>query len=316
MSDALFPPLEPYASGWLDADAGHRVWYEQCGNPGGVPVLFLHGGPGSSINPGHRRFFDPAFYRIVLFDQRGCGQSTPRGGTDANTTQHLVDDIDSLRRQLGVERWLLFGGSWGSTLALAYAQAHPGAVAGLILRGLFLASVQEVAWFLLGLRSFLPQAWDAFAKGAGDVSAAGVLDHYKRLIELGDDAAAVRWVAWESAAMAVGEATPAADGALAGASAATMARVRVQLHYLVHECFLAQGQLLSAMERLQGLPAILVQGRRDLVCPPVTAYTLAQRWPGAELRMVEEGGHSAVHPAMAQALVQATQDMKERLART
>jgi proline iminopeptidase len=311
MSDALFPPLESYACGWLEAGDGHRVWVEECGNPDGVPVLFLHGGPGSSINPGHRRFFDPAFYRIVLFDQRGCGQSTPRGAIDANTTPHLVRDIERLRLHLDVERWLLFGGSWGSTLALAYAQTHPGALQGFILRGLFLASAQEVAWFLFELRSFLPEAWQAFANDAADRSAAGVLQHYRERIGLDDEAAAARWVAWESAVMAVGEA-PASAG---GANAAALARVRVQLHYLAHDCFLAPGQLLRGMERLHGLPAILVQGRRDLVCPPLTAYTIAQRWPGAELRVVEEGGHSAAHPAMAQALVQATQDMKERLVR-
>jgi proline iminopeptidase len=312
MSDALFPPLEPYASGWLEAGDGHRVWYEQCGNAEGAPVVFLHGGPGSSVNPGHRRFFDPSFYRIVLFDQRGCGRSTPRGEVNANTTQHLIEDLEQLRRLLDVGPWLLFGGSWGSTLALAYAQAHPGAVTGLVLRGLFLASDDEVAWFLTGLRRFLPDAWVAFAAGAADASAAGLLRHYYDRSHLGDEAAALRWNAWESAVMTVGEAGSAA----ASADASAPARVRVQLHYLVNRCFLAPGQLLDGAERLRDLPAILVQGRRDLVCPPGTAYTLRERWPGAELRMVEEGGHSALHPALARALVQATQDMKEHLTRT
>jgi proline iminopeptidase len=310
MSDALFPPLDPYASGWLESTDGHRIWHEQSGNPQGVPVVFLHGGPGSSTNPDHRRFFDPAFYRIVLLDQRGCGRSTPRGEVRANTTSELVSDLERLRHELGIDRWLLFGGSWGSTLALAYAQAHPRAVSGLVLRGLFLASADELTWFLTGLSRFLPEAWSAFASGSEDQSSAGLLRHYHERVVLDDVAAAGRWNAWESAVMAVGEAPPA----FPAADLATLARVRVQLHYLVNGCFLAPGQLLHGLERLSGLPALLVQGRRDLVCPPSTAYTIARHWPGAQLRVVEEGGHSSMHPAMARTLVQAMQDMKRLIA--
>jgi proline iminopeptidase len=310
MSDALFPPLEPYASGWLESTDGHRIWHEQSGNPQGVPVVFLHGGPGSSTNPDHRRFFDPAFYRIVLLDQRGCGRSTPRGEVRANTTPQLLSDLERLRLELDINRWLLFGGSWGSTLALAYAQAHPGAVSGLVLRGLFLASDDEVAWFVTGLSRFLPEAWSAFASGSDDQSCAGLLRRYHERVALDDVAAAGRWNAWESAVMAVGEAPPA----LPAADMTTLARVRIQLHYLINGCFLAPGQLLRGLERLVGLPALLVQGRRDLVCPPSTAYTVVRQWPGAQLRMVEEGGHSSMHPAMARALVQATQDMKRLIA--
>ncbi|HTS53625.1 MAG TPA: prolyl aminopeptidase [Burkholderiales bacterium] len=313
MSDALFPPLEPYAAGWLEAGDGHRVWHEQSGNPRGAPVVFLHGGPGSSTNPDHRRFFDPAFYRIVLVDQRGCGRSTPSGEVGANTTAHLVDDLERVRLELGVERWLLFGGSWGSTLALAYAQMRPAVVSGLVLRGLFLASHDEVDWFVTGLRRFLPEAWSAFAGEVDDRSCAGLLRHYHERVAMNDVAAAGRWNAWESAVMAVGEA-PSASAA--PASAATLARVRIQLHYLVNGCFLAAGQLLRGLERLAQLPAILVQGRRDLACPPGTAYTVARRWAGARLRLVEEAGHSAMHPAMARALVQATQDIKALVAPT
>jgi proline iminopeptidase len=307
MSDALFPPLEPYASGWLDGGDGHRIWHEQSGNPRGAAVVFLHGGPGSSTNSDHRRFFDPAFYRIILIDQRGCGRSTPSGEVQANTTPHLLDDLERLRLELGIERWLLFGGSWGSTLALAYAQAHPGVVSGLVLRGLFLASDDEVTWFVTGLRRFLPEAWSAFAAGVEHHSCAAFLRHYHARVATGDVAAAARWNAWESAVMAVGEAP---SGSAVAASTAALGRVRIQLHYLVNGCFLADGQLLRGMERVGGLPAVLVQGRRDLACPPSTAYTVASQWPGAQLRMVEEGGHSSMHPAMARALVQATQDMK------
>ncbi len=311
MADALFPPLEPYASGWLDSADGHRIWHEQCGNPQGAPVVFLHGGPGSCTNPDHRRFFDPAFYRIVLLDQRGCGRSTPRGEVQGNTTQHLLDDLERLRLELGVQRWMLFGGSWGSTLALAYAQAYPGAVSGLVLRGLFLASDDEVTWFVTGMSRFLPEAWSAFAADVDDQSCAGLLRHYHARVAMNDVAAAGRWNAWESSVMAVGE---AAAASLAPDMGAALGRVRIQLHYLINGCFLAPGQLLRELERLGRLPAILVQGRRDLVCPPGTAYTVARRWPGAQLRMVEEGGHSSMHPAMARALVQATQDMQRLVA--
>ena len=306
MSQALFPPLESYTSGWLDVGEGHRIWYEQSGNPNGAPVIFLHGGPGSSTNPDHRRFFDPAHYRIVLTDQRGCGRSTPSGEVHANTTAHLVSDIERLRAELRVERWLLFGGSWGSTLALAYAEQHLAAVTGLVLRGLFLGSDDEVEWFALGLRRFLPEAWSAFAAGAEDLSCAALLRHFHEQVMKGDTAAAARWNAWESAVMAVGEAPSSAGGT----PPPPVARVRIQLHYLVNSCFLAPGQLLRGLERLRTLPAILVQGRRDLACPPGTAYTVARQWPEAQLRMVEEAGHSSMHPAMARALVQATQEMK------
>ena len=309
-STALYPPLEPRRRGLLPASAGHSLYYEDCGRADGAPALFLHGGPGSSIGAVHRRFFDPAHYRIILFDQRGCGQSTPRGETRANSTADLLDDIERLRVHLGVERWLLFGGSWGSTLALAYAQRHPERVTGLVLRGVFLASREEVDWFVCGLRRFLPAAWQAFANGmpGEDLVAA-----YSAAVESGDSAraagAAQRWVAWENAVMAIGE----APGAAAGADpAAVLARVRVQLHYLAHDCFLAPRELLDGLPRLHHLPVIIVQGRRDLVCPPVTAYTLAGNWPGAQLRMVEEGGHSALHPAVAAALVRATDDMRNQ----
>jgi len=310
MSGALFPSLEPYASGWLERGDGHRIWYEQCGNPQGTPAVFLHGGPGSSTNPDHRRFFDPSFYRIVLLDQRGCGRSAPRGEVSANTTQHLLIDLERLRLQLDIQQWLLFGGSWGSTLALAYAQAHREAVSGLVLRGLFLASEDEVAWFVTGLRRFLPEAWSRFAAYSDDQSCSGLLRHYHQRVAMDDLEAAASWSAWESAVMAVGE----ASSALPAADTATLARARVQLHYLVHSCFLAPAQLLHGLERLRGLPAIVVQGRRDLVCPPGTAYTVARQLPGAQLRIVEEGGHSPMHPAMAQALVQATGDMKRLIA--
>jgi proline iminopeptidase len=313
MPDGLFPAIEPFAGGWLEVGEGHRIRFEQCGRKDGVPALFLHGGPGSSINASHRRFFDPEFYRTVLFDQRGCGQSTPVGGIVGNTLDHLLADIERLREHLELDHWLLFGGSWGSTLALAYAQRYPQRVSAMVLRGLFLGSDAEVEWFLSGLACFLPEAWNRFSAESADKSAAGLLRDYEERVRAGDEAAAGRWVAWENAVMAVGE---AAATAAAGGSANALARVRVQLHYLVHSCFLERDQLLQRLPLIAPIPAILVQGRRDLVCPPITAYTVAQHWPGAELRIIEDGGHSAMHSSMAQALVKATQDIGQRLRMT
>jgi proline iminopeptidase len=307
LSNGLFPPLEPIDQGWLDVGDGHRIFYEQCGTPLGVPVLFLHGGPGSGINANHRRFFDPAHYRIVLFDQRGCGRSTPRGETSANTTADLVQDMERLRAHLQIDRWMLFGGSWGSTLALAYAQRHVGRVMGMVLRGVYLGSRPELDWFLMGLRRFLPDAWAAFSAGVPTQSAQAMVHWFARQAERGDLFAAKRWGDYESAVMAVGEAP---GGGAAVDEAALQARVRVQLHYLIHDCFLQPDELLAGMPRIAHLPAIIVQGRRDLPCPPLTAHQLHAAWPGSQLRLVEEGGHSALNPAIAAALVRATEDMK------
>ncbi|MFN0314545.1 MAG: prolyl aminopeptidase [Burkholderiales bacterium] len=305
----LYPPIEPNHSGYVPVGEGHEVYFEECGNPRGIPVVFLHGGPGSSCNPQHRRFFDPAAYRVVLFDQRGCGRSRPQGSTEENTTPRLIADIERLRQKLGIERWLLFGGSWGSTLALSYALKHSGRVLGMVLRGIFLASRQELDWYLMGLREFLPEAWERLCAPVPAPSATSVLKHYHR--EIAQEATAAQaargWNDYESAAMAVGE-PPGSSGAMSGS--AGIARVRVQLHYLAHDCFLER-PLLDAVRGLD-LPAIIVQGRRDLVCPPLTAYRLHQALPGSELRMAEEAGHSAMNPAMIAALVQATDDMRRR----
>lgn len=300
----LYPPIEPYAFGHLPSREGHDVYFEVCGNPRGMPVVFLHGGPGSSCNPQHRRFFDPSAYRIILFDQRGCGRSRPRGEVEANATPHLIEDMERLRHHLEVERWLLFGGSWGSTLALAYAIQYPARVTAMILRGVFLASPLELQWYFVGLRHFVPEAWERFVEGISSPGRDSVLDYYLR--ELGADAAAAsraarRWNDYESAVMAIGE-TGGSGGSYE--ETAAIARVRVQLHYLINSCFLAV-PLLTAVETIS-IQSIIVQGRRDLVCPPNTAYELQRALSGSELRMVEAGGHSAMHPAMISALVAAT----------
>jgi proline iminopeptidase len=293
----LYPPLEPFAAQHLPVSGGHALYVEQSGNPHGFPALFLHGGPGSHTRPLHRRFFDPGSYRIVLVDQRGCGRSTPSGSTAHNTTRDLVEDIEALRCHLGLERMLLFGGSWGAALALAYAAAHPRRVAAMVLRGVFLGTRAEVDAYL-GLLDAAPQ-----------------VKRYHALVNQPDEraaqAAALRWCAYEEAVMNLEVGERAVDAA--PDPAATLARARVQLHYLAHDCFLAPGELAAGLPRLAALPALIVQGARDLVCPPRVAQELAAALPRAELRLVERGGHSAAAPEMARALRRATDDLRGRL---
>jgi proline iminopeptidase len=304
----LYPPLQPFAEQQFSVGEGHALHVEQCGNPAGFPVFFLHGGPGSQSRPVHRRFFDPRFYHVVLFDQRGCGRSTPRGRIEENTTAHLVRDIDALREHLGLERLLLFGGSWGAALALAYAAVHPARIAAIVLRGVFLGSREEVDWYLGGLGELVPQARRALAQGLGP----DLLDHYHRLVSLNDAAAAQRWVAYEDAVMRLdtGDAAPASG---AQDPAEVLARARVQLHYLAHDCFLSPGELFAGLVALREITVLIVQGVRDRVCPPRAALEVAERAPRAELRLVENGGHSATGPEMAAALRRATDDLREAL---
>jgi proline iminopeptidase len=293
----LYPPLEPFAAQHLPVSGGHALYVEQSGNPHGFPALFLHGGPGSHTRPLHRRFFDPGSYRIVLVDQRGCGRSTPSGSTAHNTTRDLVEDIEALRCHLGLERMLLFGGSWGAALALAYAAAHPRRVAAMVLRGVFLGTRAEVDAYL-GLLDAAPQ-----------------VKRYHALVNQPDEraaqAAALRWCAYEEAVMNLEVGERAVDAA--PDPAATLARARVQLHYLAHDCFLAPGELAAGLPRLAALPVLIVQGARDVVCPPRVAQELAAALPRAELRLVERGGHSAAAPEMARALRRATDDLRGRL---
>lgn len=302
MDNHLFPDIEPYHHALLPVGEEHTLYYEECGNPRGAPILFLHGGPGSGCNSRQRRFFDPHSQRVILFDQRGCGRSTPPGATQANTTEHLVADIEALRRRLGVGRWLVFGGSWGATLALAYAESHAEAVSGMILRGIFLGSRAEIDAYLYALRGELPRAWASFAAA---VEGDDLLSAYHRAIHGDDPEAALRaaqaWSNWEHAVMSLGEAPSPnlTTGELA------LARARVQTHYLIQDCFLAPGQLLAAVPRLRSIPCRIVQGRRDRVCPPAAAIALAAQWPQCDLEIVEDGGHSAFAPAMCKRLIEA-----------
>jgi len=311
----LFPDIAPYETGLLPLSGRHVMYWEQVGNPRGQPVLFLHGGPGSATKPDHRRYFDPRRYRIVLFDQRGCGRSTPLGGTDCNTTAHLVDDIERIRQELGVSRWVVFGGSWGSTLGLAYAQSHPDRVRGLILRGIFLASRAELDWYFTGLRHFLPEAWEKLFRVAPGQPWERLVTCYETLLNGSDGEqarrAAADWNAYESAIMSIGD-TPAPMPAVADETA--LARARVQIHYLARGCFLRDRELLDNLPRIAHLPALILHGRQDFVCPPITAWELARRWPRARLSFVEQARHAASHPALERALVAAADEMLELLA--
>ncbi len=310
--EVLYPPIEPYRKGWLGVGGGHRVYFEESGNPAGFPVLFVHGGPGSRSRPAHRRFFDPAFYRIVLFDQRGCGQSTPAGSTFENTTSHLVTDIERLRLHLGVDRWLLFGGSWGSTLSLAYAIAHADCVAGMVLRGVFLGGATEVEWYVSGVRRFVPEAWLDFARDAGE----SITEHYRQLIDHPDTsvalAAAGRWCDYEACVMAIGGTSGGSDGNVATPEE-KLAGARIQLHFLACQCFLRPNQLLDDLWRIGSRPITLVQGRMDMVCPPISAFEVSRRLAGVDLRLVANGGHSALQPAIAAELCAATARMRALL---
>ena len=312
MSHSLFPEIEPYTQGMLDVSGVHRVYYEECGNSAGMPVLFLHGGPGSGCNPGHRRFFDPRHYRIILFDQRGCGRSLPFAELRQNTTAALIADIEKLRAVLKIERWLLFGGSWGSTLALAYAETHPQAVTGLILRGIFLASKQELDWYCYGLKCFAPEAWDRFSGFVPEARRNDMLGDYYRAIHQPDArlalVAAHAWNAYESELMMLGELWQETKPALADNE--LLGRARVQTHYLFNHCFLSENQLLQGLAPIRRIPASIVHGRFDMVCPVGTAYTLHHAWPETRFIIVENAGHSASTPELAAALVSETEHFK------
>lgn len=315
-ADPLFPEIEPFAAGRLSVDPRHTLYWEECGNPEGVPIVFLHGGPGGGCLPHHRRFFDPAYWRIVLVDQRGAGRSTPAAEIADNTTWHLVADLERLRSQRGIERWALFGGSWGSTLALAYAESFPERSTGLVLRGVFLASAAEIDWFMNGMGRIFPEQHERFASFLPAEERGDLLAGYHRRLVDPDPAvhgpAAAAWDAYESDCSTL---LPRVDGPPAFESnAVALAIARIEAHYFVHNGFLADGELLGNLHRIEHLPCSIVQGRYDIVCPPVTAHALARAWPSAELVMVPDAGHSVREPGIASALVAAVERLKRRLA--
>ena len=310
----LYPDCAARATGMLALDARHTMHWEECGNAKGVPLLFIHGGPGGGCLPHHRRFYDPAFWRIVLYDQRGAGRSTPAAELTDNTTAHLIDDIERLRVHLGIDRWLLFGGSWGSTLALLYAQAHPQRVLGLVLRGVFLATKPEIDWFVEGMRRVFPEAWREFTHFLPARERSDVLASYYRRLTAADPRvhlpAAQAWDRYESACSTL---LPKPDSASrANTDAGTLAIARIEAHYFVHDAFLAPNQILERIARIRHLPCTIVQGRYDIICPPSTADALARAWPEAEYIVVPDAGHSVREPGTTRELVAAVQRMQVR----
>jgi proline iminopeptidase len=315
-SHELYPPLDANRSGMLRLDGIHTMYWEESGNPQGVPVLFLHGGPGAGSTPNHRRFFDPAHYRIIVFDQRGAGRSTPLGELRDNTTPLLIADIETLRRHLNIERWLVFGGSWGSTLALAYGEAHPERCSGFVLRGIFLCRQSEIDWFLYGLKNIFPEAWQAFVRmipepERGDLLAA----YYKRLTDP-DPAvhmpAARAWSTYEGSCSTL---LPSPDTVAYFASdVVALGLARMEAHYFAHDIFLPVNSLLDNVARLRGIPAAIIQGRYDAVCPAVSAHDLHLAWPEAEFVIVASAGHAAWEPGISAELVRATERFKSLIA--
>jgi proline iminopeptidase len=314
----LYPDIQPYATQRLAVDSLHVLHVEECGNPEGVPVLLVHGGPGAGIEPYHRRFLDPNVYRMVLFDQRGAGRSTPHASLESNTTQHLLADLELLREHLGINRWLLLGGSWGSALSLLYAEAHPQQVLGLILRGIFLCRPREIQWFYQdGAGRVFPEYWQEFVAPIPEEERHDLLAaHYRRLI--GDDevarmACAKAWSLWQGRAATLGRNTHVMEFFASPHTAVALARMGA--HYFINNAFLEPDQILRDAHRLRGMPGVIVHGRYDMICPLESAFDLQRAWPDARLEIVPEAGHSASEPGTVNALVLAGIEMAERVTR-
>jgi proline iminopeptidase len=307
---SLYPPLEPFATERLRVSDVHELYVEQSGRPDGTPVVFLHGGPGGGTNPGQRRFFDPETYRIVLFDQRGCGRSTPHASLEQNTTWDLVADIEAIRTHLGIERWEVFGGSWGSTLALAYAEAHPDRVTALVLRGIFLLRPHEIRWFYQEGASFIfPDAWEEYLAPIPPDERADLVAAYHRRLT-GDDTvernrAAQAWAIWEgSTSHLLPDPETIAE---LGSPEVAAAIARIEVHYFVNTGFFDHpDQLLDGIDRIRHIPTTIVQGRYDLVCPMTTAWDLHRAWPEASFEVVPDAGHASLEVGIVDRLVEAT----------
>ncbi len=306
----LFPDIEPYDSGRLQVDAVHSVYYEQCGNPQGKPAIFVHGGPGGGSSTVHRRFWDPAVYRIILFDQRGCGRSRPHAELRNNTTWDLVDDMERIREHLGVDRWQLFGGSWGSTLALAYAQQHPERVTEMVLRGIFLLRQREVQWYYQeGASRLFPEAWQQYLEPIPREERDDMVGAYYRRLTSSDRAeriqAARAWSMWEGSTSRL---VPDAELIKrTGDEAFAEAFARIECHYFINGGFFQEdGQLLKNIDRIKHIPATIVQGRYDVVCPAESAHDLHQAWPNSNLVIAPQSGHSALEPEITTHLLAAT----------
>jgi proline iminopeptidase len=306
----LYPEIEPYRTGRLRVSEIHELYFEECGNPAGRPVVFVHGGPGGGVEPKYRRFFDPAAYRIVLFDQRGCGQSTPHAELRDNTTWHLVSDMEKVRAHLGIDRWQVFGGSWGSTLGLAYAESHPERVTELVLRGIFLLRKSEIDWFYQrGADALFPDAWEGYLAPIPEAERGDLLHAYYRRLTSEDPQvqrqAAKAWSVWEGSTSCL---FPNRELILkTGGDLFALAFARIECHYFVNHGFLdPETRLLDEVGRIRHIPAVIVQGRYDVVCPMRSAWALHRAWPEADLRIVPDAGHSALEPGITHELIEAT----------
>jgi len=317
----LYPEIEPYHQNWLKVDDLHEIYYEESGNSHGTPMIFLHGGPGSGCNPGQRRFFDPKHYRIILIDQRGCGRSRPQGALVNNTTVDLVNDLEALRRHLQIDAWHVFGGSWGSTLALAYATQHPQFVISLSLRGIFLSRQSELNWFLGDIKHFYPDVWQNLLDYLPIDEQGNVLTAFEKRIASKDISvshpAAVAWNNYESSIMrldpALAKPSPTSIKSIEDSikvQLADVARASVQIHYIRHSCFIIGEDILQKSQQLSNIPTVIVQGRYDMVCPPQTSWLLSKAMPHAEYIIVQDAGHSAMEPGIISALVGATERFK------
>lgn len=305
----LYPEIEPYETGMLDVGDGHTIYWEKVGTPGGKPAVFLHGGPGAGCSPGQRRQFDPELYDVLLFDQRGCGRSTPFASLQHNTTWHLVRDMELLREMCGHEQWMVFGGSWGSTLALSYAQTHPDRVSELVLRGIFLGRQIELDWLCAyGASELYPEEWDRFVEHVPEDRQDDLLEAYRELLDDEDPevrkAAASAWNRWEGVTVTL---LPEEDtiGHMADGENA-VATARIENHYFRNGCFLDEGQLLDNAHLLSGKPGVIVQGRHDCCTPPRSAWDLKQVWPEVDLLIVPDGGHLYTEPGITDGLVRAS----------
>lgn len=311
----LYPEIEPFDSGMLPVSDKHTIYYERCGNPDGLPVVFLHGGPGGGLIPGYRQFFDPQAYHIVLFDQRGCGRSTPHAELEGNTTWDLVADIERLREKFGIEKWFVFGGSWGSTLALTYAVTHPDQTRGLFLRGIFLCRPSELAWFYQsGASEIFPDFWEPYrdfipAEERGDMMRA----YYKRMTEANHETmleAARRWSVWEGSTSKLYPDKNLIDHFSGEHEALSLARI--ECHYFVNNCFFpTDNYLLENVGKIRHIPTVIVQGRYDVVCPATSAWELHRAFPESELHIIPDAGHSISEPGITSALIEATDKFRE-----
>jgi proline iminopeptidase len=313
----FYSEIQPYVRHTLKVDDTHQLYVEESGNPHGIPVVFLHGGPGAGSEPFQRRFFDPQRYRIVLFDQRGCGQSTPHAELAANNTENLVADIERIRAHLGIDRWLVFGGSWGSTLGLVYAEAHPECVMGLVLRGIFLCRPRDIDWFYQDGASFMfPDYWTDYLAPIPPAERGSMVEaYYERLT--GEDevtrmAAAKAWSLWEGRTATLLPRQSVIEHFANPFTALSLARI--ECHYFINNSFLEPDQILARADRLKGIPGVIVHGRYDVVCPVEQAFALHQAWPEAQLEVIADAGHSATEPGIVDALVRATDAFAERLA--